>query len=125
MHRIGLVVLLAMLAGCVSIGTKVDETTLTQFERGRTRYQDVLTVLGKPNTSTLNSDGSRQIAYVYTQSQMKPQNFIPIVAAFTQGASSETSTVTLDFDSSQVLVRFTATTGQTAVGTGFSSGARQ
>ena len=112
-------------AACVSMGTKVEEGQLRQFEKGRTTYFDVVAVLGKPNQTTLASDGSRQVQYVYTQVQSKIENYIPIVAAFTQGATSETSTVTLTFTPQEVLLDYTATTGQTVVGSGFLSGAKQ
>jgi hypothetical protein len=114
-----------LVSGCVATGTRVDEGQLLQFERGRTTYFEVVARLGKPNSSALAADGSRQIAYVYTQQQLKVQNFIPVVALFTQGSTAETSTVTLDFDPHNRLVQFTATQGQTAVGTGFNSGAKQ
>jgi hypothetical protein len=120
-----LIAALFLLPGCMAVGTRVDEGQLLQFERGKTTFFEVVAQLGRPNSSTLAADGSRQIAYVYTQQQLKVQNFIPIVSAFTQGATAETSTVTLDFDPQQRLVQFTATQGQSTVGTGFTSGAKQ
>jgi hypothetical protein len=121
----GLMLVMLFLPGCMAIGTRVDEGQLLQFERGKTTYFEVVAQLGRPNTSTLAADGSRQIAYVYTQQQLKVQNFIPIVAAFTQGATAETSIVTLDFDPQARLIQFTAVQGSTQVGTGFTSGAKQ
>jgi len=85
----------------------------------------VVAALGTPTSMTLAADGSRQLTYAYTQSQMKWQNFVPVVAMFAQGATAETSQVTLEFDSQGRLTSYTATQGQTQMGTGFTSGARQ
>ena len=98
---------------------------LTPFERGKTTSYDVVAALGKPTSMTLAADGSRQVIYSYSQNQMRWENFVPIVAMFSQGATAETTMVTLDFDPTGVLVSYTASEGQTQLGTGFSSGAKQ
>jgi len=114
-----------VLTSCAATGTKVEADRLTQFERGKTTYHEVVAALGKPTSMTLAADGSRQVIYSYTQNQMKWENFVPIVAMFSQGATAETTTVTLDFDPTGVLMSYTAAEGQTQMGTGFSSGAKQ
>jgi hypothetical protein len=116
---------LACLTGCVATGTKVTEEQLFQFQRGHTTYYDVVAQLGQPNQTMLHHDGSREVLYVYSQTQLKPVNFVPFAAMFAQGATSETSTVHLLFDARQVLVSYTASQGQTTLGTGITSGARQ
>lgn len=73
----------------------------------------------------LRDDGSRQLSYVYTQVQAKVENFIPIVSMFAQGATSEQTTVVLEFDTRNILLSYSATTGDMAIGTGFSSGQKQ
>lgn len=117
--------LLLFLAGCVATGTKVTEEQLGAFQRGRTTYYDVVASLGRPTASTLHHDGTRQAVYVYSQSQLKAINFVPIAAMFAQGASSETTTVTLEFDARNVLLSYAASQGQTTVGSGFQSGGKQ
>ena len=113
------------LMSCSATGTKVDADRLTQFERGTTTYAEVVAALGTPTSMSLAADGSRQLIYAYSQNQMKWQNFVPVVAMFSQGATAETSYVTLDFDPQGLLVSYTATQGQTQSGTGFNSGAKQ
>src|SRR5215471_21716314 len=125
-HRWTLLLFLGLaLTSCAAIGTKVAPDQLTQFEKGQTTYPEVVAALGKPTSMTLAADGSRQVIYAYTQNQMKWENFVPIVALFSQGATAETTTVTLDFDPTGVLVSYTASAGQTQMGTGFSSKAKQ
>ena len=114
-----------VLSSCMAVGTRVDESQLTHFERGRTSYYDVVATLGKPNAATLFADGSREVVYSYSQQQLKVENFIPIVAMFAQGSTTETTTVTLMFDAQDRLVTYTATQGSMVVGTGLASGAKQ
>src|SRR5215471_5183249 len=99
-----LLCLCLLLTSCSAMGTKVEADRLTQFERGKTTYHEVVAALGKPTSMTLAADGSRHVTYIYSQNQMKWENFVPIVAMFSQGATAETSTVTLDFDPQDVLI---------------------
>ena len=48
-----------------------------------------------------------------------------IVSMFARGATTEQTTVILEFDAHQVLVSYSATAGDMAIGTGFSSGQKQ
>lgn len=126
MYRLPVVLLgLTLLTGCVATGTKVTEEQLFTFQRGTTSYYDVVSQLGKPSQSTRHADGTREVWYQYSQTQLKPENFIPIVATFTQGATAETTTVYLVFDAADKLVSYSASQGQAKTGYGLSSGAKQ
>jgi outer membrane protein assembly factor BamE (lipoprotein component of BamABCDE complex) len=92
MRYLFVIVALFAFTACMSMGTKVEQDKLAQFEKGKTTYAEVVQQLGKPTQSTLNSDGSRRIVYTYMQSQAKAANFIPIVGAFTGGADTENTT---------------------------------
>ena len=69
--------------------------------------------------------GSEQLIYAYTQGQLKPESFVPILGSFVRGSTSETTTVTFECDARGVLQGYTATQGQDASGSGFISGGRQ
>ena len=84
MRHLSLVVVLGLLAGCVAYGTRVGEEQVTQFERGRTSYFDVVSTLGRPTTMLLHADGTREVTYFYSQSQLKAVNFVPLLAALQQ-----------------------------------------
>jgi outer membrane protein assembly factor BamE (lipoprotein component of BamABCDE complex) len=120
-----LIIALFALSACVSMGTKVDQEKVSQFETGKTTYVEVIQQLGKPTQSTMNSDGTRTLTYMYMQSQLKAANFIPVVGAFVGGTESETTTVTLNFDKNSLLTDYTASEGDTSVGTGITSGRKQ
>src|SRR5438132_8898818 len=125
MRYVSVIVALFAFTACVSMGTKVDQDKLAQFQRGKTTYAEVIQQLGKPTQSTVNSDGTRKVVYTYMQSQAKAANFIPIVGAFAGGADTENTNVMLDFDRDSVLTNYSATQGSSSMGTGINSGARQ
>jgi outer membrane protein assembly factor BamE (lipoprotein component of BamABCDE complex) len=114
-----------VLAGCYAAGRKVDQQALEQFQEGITTYEQVVEALGPPTNSVLNSNKTRQLLYVYTQTQAHLANFIPGWALISQGASSEQTTVQLDFDARKILTGYSATTGNMQIGTGLSSGKKQ
>lgn len=120
-----LAVVLAFLTGCVATGTKVTDEQLMHLERGTTSCFDLVAQLGTPTLTERTLEGTRILTYSYTQAQLKPANFIPVVALFTQGATSETTTVTVFCDAQNRYAGHTASQGQTQMGTGFTSGARQ
>lgn len=95
---------LLVLSACTSTGTKVDPEKLTTFVKGKTTYSEVVQQLGKPDQSTVNSDGTTTITYTYNQSVGEAANYIPFVGGFIEGgAGSENTTVTIDFDKKSVL----------------------
>jgi outer membrane protein assembly factor BamE (lipoprotein component of BamABCDE complex) len=125
MRYLFMIVALFVCTSCVSTGKKIEPEKLTQFEKGRTTYHEVVQQLGQPTQSTMNSDGSRTIMYTYAQSQMRATNFIPIVGALVGGTDSEMTAVMLNFDKNGVLTDYSATEGSSTTGTGLTSGARQ
>lgn len=122
-----LLLIIAVLAlnACMSYGTKVDQDKLSQFQKGKTTYAEVVEKLGKPTQNTINADGTRTIMYMYGQAQAKATNFIPFVGGFLGGAESENTSVVFNFDKRNILVSYTASEGGTQTGTGIMSGRRQ
>lgn len=103
------------LGGCVSMGTKVNEASLAQFHKGVTTEAQVETALGKPETTELDSNGDRMIAYIYSRAQAKAIDFVPIVGLFAGGATGEQTTVTFRFGPNGKLVSYSASSGKTDV----------
>ena len=67
------------LTACTATGTKVDQTLLPQCAAGQP-CTAIVQQIGKPPTrATLREDGTRQLIYTYTQAQVNPVNFVPIV----------------------------------------------
>lgn len=125
MRHLAVLIVVVALSACMSMGTKVEQEKLSKFVKGKTTYTEVVQELGKPNQSTINSDGTRMIMYMYSQSQAKAESFIPFVGGFLGGATSENTTVTLSFDKKNILTNYTASEGGMDAGTGIMSGRKQ
>ena len=111
--------------GCYASGRRVDQQTLVELQPGITTCLEIRARYGPPTSTTLTSGGPQQLVYAYTQGQMKPESFVPILGSFVRGSTSETTTVTFECDARGVLLGYTATQGQDAAGSGFISGGRQ
>lgn len=114
------VVLLAV-AGCMSSGKEIKQDQLSDLQKGKTTYPEVLAKFGAPNTSTVTSDGLRIINYTHTEAQAKAATFIPVVGLFAGGATGHATAVTLTFDKDGVLQNYTASATSTDVNNGVGS----
>lgn len=113
------------LSACFATGKKVTQEQVSQFQKGKTTYQEVISRLGEPTHSTMNSDGSRSIGYSYAQSQASAASFIPYIGGLVGGSESEHTSVSMRFDQNGILTDYAATSGKTSTGTGPFSGQRQ
>jgi hypothetical protein len=97
MRFLGIVSWMLILVSCMSHGTKVDQSKVSGFVKGKTTYNEVIRELGKPTQSMINSNGTRTITYFYSQHQMNAANFIPYVGMFVGGGQSENTSVVAAF----------------------------
>lgn len=97
-----------VLPGCVSSGTQVADSALTQFESGRTTEAQVVHALGMPQAVS-EQGGERYLTYAGAHAQAKAANFIPIVGLFAGGASVQSSAVVFHFNAAGVLQDWSAT----------------
>ena len=108
----------AVLAGCVSSGTKVSADDMAHLKTGVTTEKEVIAKFGPPNQSTTQGDGSRTDMYMHISSSVHAANFIPVVGLFAGGASSHTDTVTFTFDPQGLLKSISSSSGQQDINTG-------
>lgn len=125
MRFVAVLLVSLFLASCASYGKKVDQGQVSQFKKGETTYSEVVATLGKPTHSIMNSDGTKSAIYAYFQSQANAANFIPYVGMFVGGASTESTSVTFNFDEHSILKDYSSSEGSADVGTGIISGQRQ
>lgn len=118
------IILLAalLLTGCISSGTRVEESALQQFRKGTTTQADVEKALGKPQTVTLGSDGTHSVAYVFTSAHAKGASFIPIVGLFAGGAVGQTRVVIFHFGLDGKLTDYSSTASDADMNIGPRSG---
>lgn len=114
-----------LLSSCIATGRKVTHQQVSELVPGKTTYPEVIAKLGKPNHSTLRSDGSRSISYFYSQTQMKATSVIPYLNLFMRGSESESSSTSLSFDKDGILTDFSSDAGETSTDTGILGGQRQ
>lgn len=86
-----------VLASCVSAKYKPSADAMEHFEEGKTTYHEVVGVLGKPLTTTVNSNGDKIIVYSDMTTKVDPATYIPIVGLFAGGAKSNMKTLSFTF----------------------------
>jgi hypothetical protein len=78
-----------LLTACASPHYKPDQSTMSQFKQGSSTYNDVVSRLGNPISTTVDSDGLKTIIYYDSSVKVDPLTAVPIVGLFAGGASSE------------------------------------
>ena len=111
--------------GCYGAGKKIPQETLADMQPGTTTCLAVRLRYGPPTSSTLASGQGEQLIYAYSQMNIDPKSYIPVVGRFVSQSHSEMTTVTFQCDARGVLESYVATQGQDTLGTGFISGAPQ
>jgi outer membrane protein assembly factor BamE (lipoprotein component of BamABCDE complex) len=104
------------LAGCASVGKPIDQTKVQQIEKGKTTRAEVDKLLGKPTSITMTTSGEISYTYMFSRSDPKPANFIPVVGLFAGGSVGHGETVIIIFDGHSVVKDYLA--GQTQIEAG-------
>ena len=112
----------AMLSGCAASGVQVTEQQVQAFQKGKTTYPEVVARLGQPNANSIDSKGTRTIAYIYSEASTRPESFIPYIGGFIGGVDMRSNVVTFMFDKNGVLQEYAASSSQTGTGFNLSAG---
>jgi hypothetical protein len=117
--RTSIAIVLALgVAGCASVGTKVDTAQVQQFQKGVTTYSDVVAAVGEPTNVTTAADGAKIAVYTYAQATVRPETLIPYVSVFGGGADTKATAVIFRFDASDKLVDYSTSVSNTGAGYG-------
>jgi outer membrane protein assembly factor BamE (lipoprotein component of BamABCDE complex) len=84
------------LVGCVSYGTKIDPGAVSQLKVGQTEQQ-VQALIGKPNSTSGESNGNTIWSYDYIHEQLKPVAFVPIANIISAPTTLNRQTTTISF----------------------------
>src|SRR5579871_28453 len=125
MRTYALLAAAAILTGCASAGTKVNDDSLSHFQKGVTTLADVEKALGPPQLTNKQSDGTESIAYIYSHTQAKARSFIPVVGLFAGGATGQSNMVKFNFDQKGKLTGYDASNFNTDVNTGIAGTSTQ
>ena len=100
-----------VLSGCMSVGTKYDETRVSSFKVGQTNCADAVASLGRPSIDSRSASGERTILYSYTDMRTRPETFLPYIGPLVGGMDNDTKSLTLVCDNRGVLKDYTSSTG--------------
>ena len=122
MRILGLIAVVALLAGCAAAGVKVTEQQLTTLKPGGSTEAHAVQLLGQPTVRSRMSDGTTTLAYSYFETKVRPETFIPFAGAFIGGSDSRTNTVVLRFDQAGKLLNTSSTESTFGSGMGIAAG---
>jgi len=102
-----------VLAGCSSpsSGVQITADQLSDFQKGKTTYADVVSRFGPPTNTTISSDGKRTISYFYSKTNVEPQAYIPLVGTMMAGGETHSNSVEFEFSNEGILTEYTASEG--------------
>lgn len=81
----------------IEYGRQFDASKVPSLEKGKTTKQEVLTMFGAPESSSLDADGMLTLHYAYikTTGRIKMMSFIPLVGPVVGGTASSNAQKTL------------------------------
>jgi outer membrane protein assembly factor BamE (lipoprotein component of BamABCDE complex) len=94
MRRTFSVLALALcIAGCTSSGTKLDQSRVSEIQKGVTTRAEVEAKLGPPDYVAMMPDGRRQLVYNHSETSLSAGSFIPFANTFTSGGNTRRQTL--------------------------------
>ena len=87
------VIINILVTGCASTGTNFDQSKVSQIKKGETTEADVIQMFGQPENRSVNSDGIVSLTWMYHESKVKGQSFIPYAGTFMGGTRSKGKTL--------------------------------
>lgn len=101
-----------LLTGCATtgnehLGSATQTSVQSQITQGKSTKQDVQDAFGSPNKTTFTDSGFEIWTYELAHATPHAINFVPIVGAFAHGADVRKKTLTVLFDDSGVVKKYT------------------
>lgn len=127
MHRIFkmmAVLLILGLAGCVTVGRKIDQSAAAKIEKGKTTQTEVLALLGSPDQITRTGNGDTMYIYHYMRASAKPASFIPIFGAFVGGANVQNQVYMVKFGPDRKVKNYMSTYGASETNENLAAGSK-
>ena len=95
---VGGVVMVGLLVGCSTTGTKMSQAQVETIRVGDTKA-DVESRIGAPDQVGRSISGEQETwIYSYSKSRPNAKRFIPLLGTFIGGKNVETQTITVAFD---------------------------
>ncbi len=119
-----LILLVALLAACISMGRKIDQSAADRIEKGKTTRGEVINLIGSPDRITRSASGDTIFMYSYIRATPKPATFIPIVGALVGGSNVQHQMFMVTFGADGVVKDFSSTYGATEADMGLAAGSK-
>lgn len=124
MKKIMVLVLMAgLLAGCASTGRKIDQAAAAKIEKGRTTKNEVLTLIGSPDSITVSLNGETTFMYSSARTTAQPAAYIPFFGPLLGGIDVQSQMFIITFNSDGVVKDFISSQGRTE-DTGLTTGSK-
>lgn len=81
--------------GCASAGKNFDSRKVPETQKGETTEAELVEMFGEPNARGLKTGGLKTLTWVYSESRVKGETFIPFAGAFIGGTDTKTKTLTV------------------------------
>ena len=91
-----------LLGGCASTGNNFDESKLSQLKKGETTETELVQMFGQPEQRGMNSEGMTTLTWMYQESTVKGESFIPYAGPFIGGTRSRNKTLTVILNNGRV-----------------------
>jgi outer membrane protein assembly factor BamE (lipoprotein component of BamABCDE complex) len=121
-RTIGLLLIIGLLAGCFSMGRKIDQSAADKIEKGKTTKEQVLYLTGSPDQIMRLGNGDTTFTYTYIRSTAKPATFIPFIGAFVGGANVQQQMFSVTFGPDNIVKNLFSTQAATESGMGLNTG---
>jgi|ERR1043166_639201 hypothetical protein len=100
----------AILVGCASVRAELRREQSLPDQEGRNHRSRLDSDVGEPQNRTLNSEGQSILTWIYSESAVKGESFIPYAGPFVGGTRSKTKTLNVTLQDGKV-VSFASTGG--------------
>ncbi len=115
---------LCFIVGCMSYGRKIDTYNIDKIKKGETTKNEVVSLIGSPDQIISDGMGNTIMQYTYIRVASKPQNFIPVVGAFTGGANTQNQSVVVTVGSDNIVSNIVSSYGASGTGMGVQMGSK-
>lgn len=117
-------IIMVVMAGCASVGHKLDQEAVNKIKKGETTKREVVELIGSPDQVTNMGNGDTFWTYSYARATAKPTSFIPVVGAFAGGANVQSQMLMLTFGPDNIVKNIMNTYSATESDTGVTTGSK-
>lgn len=102
-----------IIAGCASTGQNFDESKVSQIKKGQTTEAELVQMFGQPTNRAISSEGTTMLTWMYIESRVKGESFIPGVGGFVGGTNSKQKYLTATLGPDGTVQNYTSSSGGT------------